>query len=148
MKKQYNILFVCRHNRFRSKFAETYFKKINNNKRIKVKSAGIFPGSYPLDKLEIKISKKLGSKISGKPKPVTTKLMEWKNLIVLITNDIKNPDNLFNYGKYQNKFINWKISDNKNNSEKEIEKILKTIMKKVENLNKKLEKQNGNSKRI
>ena len=53
MKKDISkILFICRHNRFRSKIAEGYFNKINKN--VKVKSAGIFIGN-PLDKTQTKI---------------------------------------------------------------------------------------------
>ena len=36
-----NILFVCKHNVFRSKIAEAYFKKVNQNREINAKSAGI-----------------------------------------------------------------------------------------------------------
>ena len=43
------ILFICRHNRFRSKIAEAYFNKINKNKNLIAKGAGIFPGKYPFE---------------------------------------------------------------------------------------------------
>ena len=46
-----SILFVCKYNRFRSRVAEAYFKKINKNKNISVKSAGIIKGNLPLDKI-------------------------------------------------------------------------------------------------
>ena len=35
------ILFVCKFNRFRSKVAEAYFKKINRNRRIKERRFGL-----------------------------------------------------------------------------------------------------------
>ncbi|MEA3414526.1 MAG: hypothetical protein U9Q99_03325 [Nanoarchaeota archaeon] len=127
-----NILFICRHNRFRSRFAELYLKKINKDKSIQAKSAGIFPGSWPLDKEEIKIAKKLGVNLKGKPKPVTTNLLKLADIIVLITNDIKDPENLFNYEKYKNKVLQWKIKDNEGDSEKVIENILTQIIKKIE----------------
>lgn len=131
-----NILFICRHNRFRSKIAEAYFKKINKNKKIKIKSAGIFPGSYPLDKLQVKVAKQLGIKIRGKPKPITTKLLSWKELIIAITDDL--PKQLFNYGPYKAKVIEWKIPDELKSEKKETEKITKQIIKKINELNKKL----------
>ena len=34
------ILFICKYNRFRSRVAAAYFKKINKNSKIKVESAG------------------------------------------------------------------------------------------------------------
>ena len=43
--KKTNILFVCKYNRFRSKIAEAYFNKINKNKLVSVKSAGIIRGN-------------------------------------------------------------------------------------------------------
>lgn len=135
MKKTINLLFVCRHNRFRSKFAESYFKKINKNKNVKIKSAGIFPGTYPLDEREKEVSIKLGAEIKGRPKPVTSKLLKWADLIILITDDIKNPEELFNYGGQKNKFEVWSIGDNYNGSKEKIGVTLKKIMKKTNELN-------------
>ncbi len=140
MKKTFNILFVCRHNRFRSKFAESYFKKINKNPNIEVKSAGIFPGIPILPKIGKKISKEMGILLKGKPQPVTTELFKWNDIIILITDDIKNPDNLFNYAGYKNKVINWKIKDTKSNTEAEVKRIIKEIIKKVDKLNGELNK--------
>ncbi len=138
--KKFNLLFVCRHNRFRSKFAEAYFKKINKDKNIKVKSAGIFPGEYPLDKTEMKVAGKLGIALKGRPKPVTTNLLEWNDLIVLITNDLPSPKKIFNYSKFRSNVIVWKIRDDYYNDEKDIEGILKEIIVRVDELSKKLEK--------
>lgn len=139
-KKRIRILFVCRHNKFRSRFAELYFKKINKNKNIEAKSAGIFPGGWPLEKEEIKVSKKLGIKLRGKPKAITTKLLKWKDIIILITDDIKDPENLFNYGDHKSKIIHWKIKDNYSKLEENIELILRSIITKINKLNKKLNK--------
>ena len=127
-----NILFICRHNRFRSKVAEAYFNKINKNKDLVAKSAGIFVGSYPLDKQQKSISKKLGIKMKGKPQAISTKLLSWQDVIIAITDDL--PKGLFNYSIYKNKVINWKIPDEEKNNAKNIEKIIKQIMKKVEGL--------------
>tara|TARA_Y100000310_G_scaffold343080_1_gene449101 strand:- start:2268 stop:2678 length:411 start_codon:yes stop_codon:yes gene_type:complete len=132
------ILFICRHNRFRSKVAEAYFKKINKNRNLKSESAGIFIGSYPFDKDELKIEKKLGIKIKGKPRGISTKLLRWQDLIVAITDDL--PKGLFNYESYKNKVVVWKFPDNISGKKRDIEKTIKGIMKKVENFVKKLEK--------
>ena len=67
--KSKNILFVCKYNRFRSRVAEAYFKKINK-KNISAFSAGVFRGDYPLDKQELEVCKKLGINIEGKPKNI------------------------------------------------------------------------------
>jgi protein-tyrosine-phosphatase len=146
-----NVLFVCRHNRFRSRFAESYLKKINKDKSLSVKSAGIFPGTYPLEKLEVETAKSLGVDINGKPKPVTTELLKWNDLIILITNDVPRAKKLFNYSGFKNKVIVWKIKDSnlrgnvkpkeRTQEEKEnIEKILLKIKKRVDKLYKEIEK--------
>lgn len=123
-----NILFICKWNRFRSKIAEELFKKYN--KKHKVKSAGIVQGHLPLDKTEVKVAKKLGVNLKGKPHGLTSKLMVWQNIIVIVANDV--PKSLFAQNKYHGKkTIAWKIRDNKHDGEKEIEKIIKKIDKKV-----------------
>lgn len=139
------ILFVCRHNRFRSKFAESYFNKINKNKLIKVKSAGIFPGNKILNPIEVKISKEFGAEIKGKPQPITTDLLKWNDLIILITDDVPNPKGLFNYASFRNKVIVWKIKDSNWISKTQMRGALKKIKKKIDQLNKEIEK-NGNNK--
>jgi protein-tyrosine-phosphatase len=126
------ILFICRHNKFRSKVAEDYFNKKNKNKKLIAKSAGIFPGRYPLDKQQTEVAKRLGITLKGKPQAITTNLLRWKDVVIAITDDL--PKGLFNYGPYKNKVINWKIPDEENGNEKNVEKIIKQIMKKVEAL--------------
>jgi len=41
MVKKINILFICKHNLFRSQVAENFFNKLNKNKKYKSDSAGI-----------------------------------------------------------------------------------------------------------
>ncbi len=126
------ILFICRHNRFRSKVAESYFNKINKNKNLKAKSAGIFIGKYPLDPLQVKIAKKLGIAMRGKPKAISTNLLRWDDVIITITDDL--PKGLFNYGPYKPKVIEWKIPDEIKGNKKNTERIIKKIKEKVEEL--------------
>ena len=135
-----NILFVCRYNRFRSRIAEAYFKKINKNKKIKVKSAGIFRGSYPLDKLQVNLAKKFGITIKGKPQRLSTDLLKWQDIIVNVANDV--PNSLFedNVKIYKKKSIYWKIPDETRGNKKNINNIVKLIMKKTDVLVNNLEK--------
>lgn len=132
-----NILFVCRYNRFRSKVAEAYFKKINKKKKLKIKSAGIFIGSYPLSSSQKKSAKDLGIKIKGKPHAISSKLLKWQDTIIVITDDY--PKGLFNYSKYKNKVINWKIKDVESGKDKKDNKrVIKSIMKEIDKLYKTL----------
>ncbi len=133
-----NILFVCRYNRFRSRVAEVYFNKINKNKNIKAKSAGLIKGS-PLNPKTIKIAEELGLNINGRVQGLSSKLMTWQNITVIIADDV--PEAVFNKNKkYNKKVINWKIRDAKYETKAEIKRLIKKIMKKVDNLNKDLEK--------
>lgn len=134
-----NILFVCKYNRFRSKVAEAYFKKINKNKFIKTDGAGIFGGWYPLDPIQIKVAKKYNINLKGKPNNLTYQRIKWADLIIISANDV--PKRIFKetfVGK--RRVIKWWIPDVKNNKTKEYktERIIKLIIKKVDNLNRKL----------
>ena len=134
-----NILFVCRYNRFRSRIAEAYFKKVNKSKRIKVKSAGLIKGNS-LSKFTVEIAKNLGLDIKGKVKGLSSKLMSWQNLTVIVADDV--PPEVFEKNKqYGKKVIIWKIKDVKYVQTGEIKKLAKIIMKKVDILNKDLEKE-------
>ncbi len=128
------ITFVCRHNRFRSKVAEAYFKKINKNKKIKIASVGLIKG-FPVAKNVIEIGKKFGMKIKRKTNYFPEDLLVNSDLIVIVANDI--PISLFDRAK---KVVVWKIPDASQRDKKAIEKRMKLIMKKVQELIKNLEK--------
>ncbi|MBI2004344.1 hypothetical protein HYS72_02670 [Candidatus Pacearchaeota archaeon] len=128
--KKFNILFVCKYNRFRSRISEAYLRKINKNKRIKADSAGIFKGN-PISKKIISIGKKLGLKIKGAPKSINIKLLKWQNIIVIVADNI--PKKLFSFNKKRGKkTIVWKIKDDI--------KSIPIIIRKVDELNKNLQK--------
>ncbi len=129
-----NILFVCKYNRFRSRVAEAYFKKINKNKEIKVKSTGIIKGNYPPDKAQILGAKKLGLNIEGKPQGLSTDLLKWQNTTIIVANDV--PPEIFKENKkFGKKTIVWKIPDEYYGNKNHINLIIKAIIKKVDSLN-------------
>jgi len=130
------ILFVCKHNRFRSKVAEAYFKKVNKNKNIKAESAGIFVGYGPARNV-LRIGKKLDLKLTKKTKGLMdTDFWNKKfDLLVIVANNV--PKSLFK-GKIE-KIIVWKIKDTSARDVKGIERIMKEIFKKVDKLVKRLE---------
>ena len=135
-----NILFICKYNRFRSRVAEAYFKKINKNKKIQVNSAGAIQGN-PVSKLSAKTAKELGININGKPKGISSKLLSKQNLIIIVANDV--PKKIFKFGdRYLQKVVVWKIKDVKGADRTNInkKKIIRKIMKKVDKLNKNLGK--------
>jgi len=136
-----NILFVCKHNKFRSKTAEAYFNKINKNKNNKAVSAGIIRGNLPLNKREVDIAKEFGIKLKGKPKGLSVDLIKKQNLIIIVADDV--PKSIFNRKEYidfkTTKIVWWKIPDNigATNSSK-IRKIIRSIIKRIDILNKEL----------
>ena len=132
--KQKNILFVCKNNLFRSKIAEVYFNEINKNKKIKSSSAGVFQGE-DLPKKTLRIVKKLGINIKGKPRAMSSKLLKEQDLIVIVANDV--PKYLFKH-KPVKKLVRFGVEDVYNLNEKKIIKAVKQVMNKMDNLNKKI----------
>ena len=132
-----NLLFVCRHNRFRSKFAKAYFDKINKDKSIKTKSAGLFRGK-PLDKNFFQIAKKYGLKLGKKPQGVSTKLLEWQDLIVIVADDV--PESAFHHKKFDNKVKSLKIKDDYSGKKAPEERKVLEIMKRIDKFYKELSK--------
>jgi protein-tyrosine-phosphatase len=131
------ILFICKYNRFRSKIAEALFNKYNNNSKHKAKSAGIIQGSFPLDKYEVKFAKNMGIKLSGKPKPLSTKLLKWQDMVIIVSNEI--PKSLFNENtKYGKKLKVWKIKDQFTDKQSDITNRITLIDKKIKSLIKEL----------
>ena len=131
----YKILFVCKHNRFRSKIASAYFRKINRNKKIIVYDAGIIRG-IPVARTVIKICKKFGITLNSNPNPIKEELLKQIDLVVIVANNV--PASIFK-GRVE-KIIVWKIPDSRQSDEKKIGRIVKKIMNKVDKLNRKLEK--------
>ncbi len=125
--------------RFRSRVAAAYFKKINKNKKIKVKSAGLFKGSF-ISKRQIAVAKKSDLNIKGGAKAISTRLLKWQDIIVVVADDV--PTSIFNNKKYGKKIIVWKIADVKGSdkTEEREKEIIKQIMEKIDKLNEQLER--------
>jgi len=137
--KKTRILFVCKYNRFRSRVAEFYFKKINKNKNIVVTSAGLIEGFLPLDKPQIKAAETFGFSILGKPKTTSIRELEDQDRIIVVANDI--PKKIFNNRRYNDKVIIWKIPDVLEGGRiRDNRRVIQAIIKKVDKLNKELEK--------
>ena len=125
------ILFICKHNIFRSKVAEACFKKLNK-KNCESKSAGIIT-SKTSNPVQRNVGKRLGIIIKEPSRNVSTELLKWADLIILVANDV--PPYLFDYDKrHETKLIVWKIQDVFNNKEQDIEKAIESIRKKVKSL--------------
>jgi protein-tyrosine-phosphatase len=142
MKRGYfNILFVCKYNVLRSKIAETYFKKINQNSNIEVKSAGLIAGGSPLYDNEKRILKRYGFNFSKESNYLSKSLIDWADMIIIIANDI--PKNIFmkKNSQFKKDIKIWRIKDSfAGASDKQIEKIITKIINKISKLVRKLSK--------
>ena len=138
-----NILFVCKHNVFRSKVAEGYFKKINRNKNLVISSAGIIkPNS--LDgvqrksiNLQRKIAGEFGIKIKWNPRQLSIGLLRESDIIIISADDV--PKKIFRnptYAKKNQKIIAWRIRDAPGDKSDRliIRKSIKKIIKKMDKL--------------
>lgn len=145
--KKIRILFICKYNRFRSRVAEAYFKKINKNKSIIAESAGLFQGWYPLDKNQLNTAKKFGLNIDGKPRGLSTILLKKQDRIIIISDDI--PATLFDqvmiaddtpqlFNK-EGRVDVWKIKDVVfSQDKKSVDRIIRSVIKRVNKLVKQL----------
>ena len=124
-----NILFVCKHNRFRSKVAEAFFKKYNKNKNYKAYGAGLLPGRYPLDKIQTKVAKEFGIELKGKPKPITMDLLIKMDIVIIVADNV--PSEIFQSQKYGRKEYRWNIFDTVDDDPDEVRNIIGNIEKKV-----------------
>jgi len=127
-----NIIFICRYNRFRSKIAEAFFNKLNRNKNHKAKSAGIIRGN-PISEEIIESAKNFGLSIKSKPMGLTTKMLKWHDMAIIVANDV--PEIILHDSKkYGKKVIVWEIPDADDGKKAEMEKTILQIEAKVKNL--------------
>ncbi len=84
-----NILFVCRHNRFRSKVAEALFSKYNKNKNNKVKSCGVKHDLLYVDDNVKNVLLEYGiKKVDNTPRFIDNGLREWADRIVVVADNV------------------------------------------------------------
>ncbi len=137
--KTKKIIFVCKHNVFRSRVAEEYFKKINKNPNVEAVSRGLVMGGNS-DAEQREISKKLLNVDIAKHGPISLNFGEMARAdsIFVVANDI--PGIIFDYQKIkiQAKVTIWKIPDEQRRNKKNITRIVLMIKRKVEELNKNL----------
>jgi len=136
------ILFVCKYNRFRSRIAEAYFKKVNKNPKIQAESAGIIQGWFPLDKTEVEIAKEFDLDIIGKPRALSTELLRQQNKLIVTADNV--PVSIFERVMIADKtpcsfteksnLMLWKIQDEEKGNKESIRKIIKSIIAKVDEL--------------
>ena len=123
-----NTLFICRYNRFRSVLAEAFFKKLNKNKKNKVKSAGLIKGS-PISEETKEIAKGYNLKIKKNPEAISSQILIWQDIIIITADNVQ--PIIFKNQKNVKKLTLWKIKDSNNYTKSyEIAKIIKNKIEK------------------
>ena len=109
--------------------AEAFFNKYNKNKSAKAKSAAPIRGT-PLSDNVKKLAKEFKVKIKVKPHGLTSRLMKWQNITIIVADDVH--EGLFDKNKeYGKKVISWNIPDVKDNSIEDMRRISRMIKNKV-----------------
>lgn len=130
-----NILFICRHNRFRSKVAETIFKKLNKKKEIRAESAGILiDEARPyVAKNVVKIMRERGYFIGNKiSRQITSDRINDYDLLIIVADNLEKE--FFVSSGFKGKIICWRMSDCDENDLKGIRKRIKDIEKHTQKL--------------
>lgn len=126
------ILFVCKHNRFRSKVAECIFNKQNKNPRYRAESAGILldPIRPYVSENVVKVIKEKGYVVKGKPKQFNKKMLRAFDILVIVANNVE--EELFS--EFKGRVLRWNIFDCDECDVNSIKKIIDEIERKVREL--------------
>ena len=124
-----NILFVCRHNRFRSKVAEAVFRHNYKGAEVKTKSAGLavdIMHPYIARNVVLALKEKGISVRDDGAKRIDSFILKWADKIIIVADNVS--PNMFKDKELIDgkQIIQWDISDT---SESDFEGIKKRINK-------------------
>lgn len=103
------ILFICKHNKFRSKVAEAIFNRLNKNKKIIAESAGLIGSENKTPESVVNVLKEKGYKVLRmKTRRIDSISLNDYDTLVVVADNI-NPE--FFKDSFKGKIIWWKISD-------------------------------------
>jgi protein-tyrosine-phosphatase len=103
------ILFICKHNRFRSKVSECIFNSLNKNPQNHAESAGLLMDTLRpyIENNVVRIMKEKGYEISGIPRQLTRVLAENFDMIIIVADNVEKEF----FKDFKGKIIQWNISD-------------------------------------
>jgi protein-tyrosine-phosphatase len=128
-----NILFVCKHNIFRSRVAEEYMKKISHHN---ISSAGVISFDGNLNKTQQEVCSEYGLRFTNQSKTLDLGNLRNQDLIIIVADDV--PQEVFAHPEYNLKEIRrWEIKDVDSHSldKENIRNIVGEIIRRVEELN-------------
>jgi protein-tyrosine-phosphatase len=126
------ILFLCKHNRFRSKVAEAIFNKLNKDKKIKVDSAGLLIDQARPFVAEnvVKVMKEKDYNVFGIPRQVTINNINDFDILIIVADNVS-PEF---FSEFKGRIIHWNIPDCDEKDFPRIKEIVREIEKKVQGL--------------
>jgi protein-tyrosine-phosphatase len=130
------ILFICRHNVFRSRVAEEYMKKISKHE---ISSGGLIKFNGNLHPIQEEVCKEFGLILPNQSKALSVENLKDQDLVVIVADDV--PKGLINeWYVPKDKLRRWEISDvyPHNMNKEEAKKVVEEIIKKVDELNEEL----------
>jgi protein-tyrosine-phosphatase len=141
------ILFICRHNRFRSKVAEAFFMQYD--KKDEARSRGIIEDIDVAGSV-VRVMEEFGVELRDETSRVLEdKDVEWADLIVIVADNVKSSDLIrtFDHPKKAKKLfsdveldvkgkkvLKWEIPDTNQENIDEIRRIIREIKGKVKEL--------------
>ena len=132
------ILFICRHNCFRSRVAEEYMK-IVSAPDISISSAGLIPSDLGPTQFQREVVREYGFDIPNRAKGITAKLLSEQDYIVNTANDV--PNSLLIHPSYNRaELISWDISDVESGiyDKKDTKRIINSLIENCNILNRRL----------
>lgn len=135
------ILFVCKHNIFRSRIAEEFFKVLNKNKNYRASSAGIIKwnnkdlkGDTGFDS-EKRVAKEFGINLKVKSRGLDSSILKTTDTLIVVADDVSLE--IFRDKSFKGKLIVWKVSDVKQRDKKKdiiARNAVEEIEKRIKNL--------------
>jgi len=131
------VLFVCKHNLFRSQVAKTFFNRHNKNKKYSGEGAGVIKWdkkdlvSNMGFRTERKISKEYGINLKGDSRGLSSSVLKKIDILVVVADNV-HPSIFKKDRAFNGKLIVWKIADVKDN-DKNKEKIAHKTINFIEN---------------
>lgn len=126
-----NILFVCKHNRFRSKVAEVIFRKLNKNNNAEVKSAGVqidLLRPYVCENVKKVMREKGYEIVNEQARMINDTDLEWADKIIIVANNVD--PRLFK-ARSRARVEVWKISDADEQDYEKIKRLVGKIEKSI-----------------
>jgi len=125
------ILFICKHNKFRSRVAEAIFNELNKNKKIKAESSSTMGSVNKTPKNVINALIKKGYHIKNRvARKVDIKKINHYDLIVIVASNVKTDF----FDGFHGKIIKWYITDCMETDINGIKERVEKIEKKVKDL--------------